>query len=51
MNKAIFFDRDGVLIEAPVIDGFPKSIKNLKDLILCDDIEQICQFFKVIIRN
>lgn len=46
MNKAIFFDRDGVLIEAPVIDGFPKSIKNLKDLILCHDIEQICHFFK-----
>ena len=33
MNKAIFFDRDGVLIQAPVIDGKPKSIENVSDII------------------
>ena len=32
MNKAIFFDRDGVLIEAPTRNGKPKSIENISDI-------------------
>lgn len=32
MNKAIFFDRDGVLIEAVVKNKKPFSIKKIKDL-------------------
>ena len=30
---AIFFDRDGVLIEAPLLKGKPKSTKELKDFV------------------
>ncbi len=45
-NKAIFFDRDGVLIEAPVIDGKPKSSKYLNQVILCQNIKEICKKYK-----
>ena len=46
MNKAIFLDRDGVLIKAPVQRGIPKSSKNLNDIFLCDHIENFCKFYK-----
>lgn len=46
MKKAIFFDRDGVLIEAPVVDGFPKSIKFISDIVLTKDIKKICSYYK-----
>lgn len=46
MNKAIFFDRDGVIIEAPVVRGFPKSIKNKKEVVFLKDIENFCKFFR-----
>lgn len=46
MNKAIFFDRDGVLIKAPTQEGFPKSSKNLNEISLCNHIEEICKFYK-----
>ena len=46
-KKAIFFDRDGVLIEAPVDEkNKPKSIKNLKELRFTKDIIKICKFLK-----
>ncbi len=45
-SKAIFFDRDGVLIEAPVVDGKPKSSKYLHQIKLCKNIEEICLKFK-----
>ena len=45
-NSAIFFDRDGVLIEAPIINGLPKSSKKLNEIKLCDGIISVCQYFK-----
>ncbi len=45
-NFAIFFDRDGVLIEAPVLNGLPKSSHRLEDIKLCKGIEEICKFLK-----
>ena len=45
-NSAIFFDRDGVLIEAPVINGLPKSSHKLRDIKLCKDIDDTCKFLK-----
>ena len=32
LNKAIFLDRDGVIIKAPTINNKPKSIKKLNEL-------------------
>ena len=46
-NRAIFFDRDGVLIEAPISkDGKPKSIKSLKNLKLIKGIKKVCNYYK-----
>ena len=45
-NKAIFFDRDGVLIEAPIVDGKPKSSKYLNQIVLCKNIKEICEKYK-----
>ena len=47
MNKAIFFDRDGILIDAPVINGYPKSIKNISELQFCNGIYELCQLLKL----
>ena len=46
-NVAIFFDRDGVLIQAP-INKFnkPISIKNKNEIKLLDNIEKVCKYFK-----
>ncbi len=48
VNKnAIFFDRDGVLIKAPVDkDNKPKSIKTYDQIEWVDNIENICSFYK-----
>ena len=43
---AIFFDRDGVLIEAPILDGKPQSTRELKDIKLCKDILKLCKKYK-----
>ena len=43
---AIFFDRDGVLIEAPILDGKPQSTRELKDIKLCKDISKLCKKYK-----
>ena len=45
-NKAIFFDRDGVLIEAPTIKRLPKSVKKLAEIKMCKGIKKICKFYK-----
>ena len=42
-GKAIFFDRDGVLIKAPVEKGKPKSVKNLNKVELCQGIKDLCK--------
>ena len=46
LRKAIFFDRDGVLIEAPIVDKKPNSIKKLKQLKFCKGIKKICNYYK-----
>ena len=45
-NKAIFFDRDGILIKAPIIKKKPKSIKTLNELKFTKNIKKICKFYK-----
>ena len=30
--RAVFLDRDGILIRAPVVDGFPRSIRSVEEL-------------------
>ena len=45
-EAAIFFDRDGVLIEAPLINKKPNSVQSLKDVKLCKNILEICQYYK-----
>lgn len=42
MNKAIFFDRDGVLNKSVVKDGCPFPPSSLSELILTDSIEETC---------
>jgi D-glycero-D-manno-heptose 1,7-bisphosphate phosphatase len=44
-ESAIFFDRDGVLIDAPIIDNKPTSSTTLKDIKLCKDIKKICNYY------
>lgn len=44
-EAAIFFDRDGVLIDAPIIDMKPTSSQVLKDIKLCKDIKKICNYY------
>ena len=46
INKAIFFDRDGVLIKAPVIKKRPKSIQTLQEIKFCSGINKICEYYK-----
>jgi D-glycero-D-manno-heptose 1,7-bisphosphate phosphatase len=48
MKKAIFVDRDGVLIKAPLVDGKPKSIKKLK---LCKIISGVISGLKLLREN
>ena len=44
LNKAIFFDRDGVLIDAPINkDNKPISILKVKDVKFCDGIKKVCK--------
>lgn len=46
-KKAIFFDRDGVLIQAPLSkDRKPESIKFLKEISLVKGIKKLCKFYK-----
>jgi histidinol phosphatase-like enzyme len=46
-KKAIFFDRDGVLIKAPIDkEKKPKSIINVDQIELCENINDICEFYR-----
>ena len=45
-EAAIFFDRDGVLIDAPLINKKPTSVQSLKDVKLCKNILEICKYYK-----
>ena len=42
--KAIFFDRDGVLIEAPKFKNLPKSSKNIKEIKRYDSVPTLAGF-------
>ena len=46
LNRAIFLDRDGVIIKAPTINNKPKSIKKLKELEFIKGIIKFCRYFK-----
>ncbi len=56
-NKAIFFDRDGVLIEAPVNkQKKPLSVKKVDEVKICEGVEEICKkyrhdFYLIMITN
>lgn len=41
-NKAIFFDRDGIMIKAPIKNGYPKSIKTIHEIKIIPGIKKIC---------
>jgi len=45
-EAAIFFDRDGVLIDAPLINKKPSSVLTVKDIKLCKNILKICKYYK-----
>jgi D-glycero-D-manno-heptose 1,7-bisphosphate phosphatase len=40
--RAVFLDRDGVLIRAPVVDGRPRSIRRVQELELEDGAREAC---------
>ena len=40
--RAVFLDRDGVLIRAPVVDGLPKSIRSVEELELEHGAAESC---------
>tara|TARA_B100000579_G_C22746730_1_gene811948 strand:- start:712 stop:1230 length:519 start_codon:yes stop_codon:yes gene_type:complete len=47
MNKAVFLDRDGVLIKAPISkDKKPLSIKNISDLKFLPTVIKTCKILK-----
>jgi D-glycero-D-manno-heptose 1,7-bisphosphate phosphatase len=46
-KKAIFFDRDGVLIKAPIDkNNKPKSIINVDQIELSENIYDICEYYR-----
>ena len=46
IKRAIFLDRDGVLIKAPTIQNKPNSIKKLKELKFINGIISFCNYYK-----
>ena len=55
--RAVFLDRDGVLVRAPVVDGKPQSIRGVEDLELEDGALEACTalrdagFLVVVVTN
>lgn len=45
-QPAVFFDRDGVLIETAVRDGKPYAIRDIKDLVILPDASAVIKQFK-----
>ena len=45
-NRAVFFDRDGILINAIIKNKKPYSIKNFKSLIIKKNIKKIISIIK-----
>lgn len=46
MRRAVFLDRDGVLLPAPVRDGVPRSIEGERDFELLPGVEEACRSLK-----
>lgn len=42
LARAVFLDRDGVLVRAPVVDGRPRSIGRVEELVLEDGAADAC---------
>ena len=42
-TRAVFLDRDGVLIRAPVVDGLPRSIRSVEELELEHGALEACK--------
>lgn len=38
----MFFDRDGTLIEAPIIDGKPRAVRTVPEIVLAPGARQVC---------
>ena len=57
MAKAVFLDRDGVLVRAPVVEGRPHSIRRVEELELEDGAVAACSalreagFLLVVVTN
>lgn len=45
-RRAVFLDRDGVLVRAIVDDGLPRSASTLEELELLPDVEEACTALK-----
>tara|TARA_B100000989_G_scaffold296756_1_gene280690 strand:+ start:725 stop:1246 length:522 start_codon:yes stop_codon:yes gene_type:complete len=46
-NRAIFFDRDGILIKAPIDNSNkPKSIKEVGEIEYVENITEVCRAYK-----
>ncbi|MBO9534561.1 MAG: HAD-IIIA family hydrolase [Solirubrobacteraceae bacterium] len=41
-RPAVFFDRDGTLIEAPIVDGRPRAVRSVDDVTLARGARQVC---------
>jgi D-glycero-D-manno-heptose 1,7-bisphosphate phosphatase len=56
-SRAVFLDRDGVLVRAPVVDGRPRSVHRVEDLELEDGVLDACTalrdagFLLVVVTN
>jgi D-glycero-D-manno-heptose 1,7-bisphosphate phosphatase len=44
--RAVFFDRDGILIKAPVKNGYPKATKTIGKIKIIPGIKKICKSLK-----
>jgi D-glycero-D-manno-heptose 1,7-bisphosphate phosphatase len=42
LRSAVFFDRDGTLIDAPVVDGRPGAIRGVDEIKLTTGARQVC---------
>lgn len=41
-RPAVFFDRDGTLIEAPIVDGRPRAVREVGDIVLTKGAREVC---------
>ena len=46
INRAIFFDRDGIIIKAPIKNGLPKATKTIDKIKIIPGIKKICKILK-----